>query len=196
MTNPVRRCEPDLTYHAMSRCADLQYLFQENYIKKMAMQVLRQTQKIYSFKLINFGIMDNHVHFVIQTVKGGESISLIMQYIKARIAENYNRTMGRTGPFWNERFTDVIVEEQDNPEKYLMWLTWYIAFNPVKAGICSDPRHYRYSSIMHYLEEGYASEVKITLHQYFLELGETFAERVKKFLYYEEAYRKRYALVF
>lgn len=196
MSNNIRRCEPDLTYHTMSRCIELRHLFQEEYVKKMAMHVLRQAQKIYTFNFIGFKLMDNHVHFLIQTVQGGESISRIMQYIKARIGENYNRTMGRTGPFWNERFTDVIVEEQENPQKYLLWAIWYLAYNAVRAGICRDPRHYRYSSIMHYLEEGYSSEIKITLHRYFLELGETFAERVKKFLYYEEAYRKRYALVF
>lgn len=196
MSNKKRRCEPDLTYHTMSRCADRQRLLKEFFVKKMAILVIKRAQKFYSFKLIAFEIVDNHVHFVIQTVQGGESISLIMQYIKARIAESYNRTMGRSGPFWNERYKDIIVEEQENPRKYLLWLLWYLAYNSVKAGLSRDPRHYRFSSIMHYLEKNYISDVKITLHQYFMELGNSFSERVHAFLFYEEAYRKRYAIMF
>lgn len=196
MSNPVRRCEPNLTYHVKSRCIELKNLFEVRYVKKMAIKVIRQTQKVYRFNYVTFNIMDDHLHFIIQTVEGGESISRIMQYINARIAENYNKMMKRTGPFWNERFSDVIVEEQENPQKYLLWLIWHLSYNPVRAGICNDLRDYSYSSIMHYLVENFTSPVKITLHHYFLELGDTFAERVKQFLRYEEAYRKRIALIY
>ncbi len=196
MSNKVRKCKPGITYHTMSRCIELKHLLAEEFAKKIAMRVLRQARKKYDFKYINYALMDNHFHFLIQTVEGGATISCIMQFIKARIAEGYNKAMNRTGPFWNERFTDVIVEDQENPVKYLLWVIWYIAYNPVKAGKCSDPRDYKYSSIMHYLVEDAKSAVKIIRHQYFEELGATFEERVKKFLFYEEAYRKRYAIMF
>ncbi len=196
MSNKPRNCTPGLTYHTMSRCIELNSLMKEDIIKDMAMDAIKRTQEKYKFKFIAYKLMDTHFHFVIQTVEGGESISRIMQYIKARIAEGYNKFMNRTGPFWNERFTDIIVEEQKNPAKYLLWLLWYLGFNAVKAGICRDPRDYKYSSIKHYLVEDIKSTVKITRHQYFEELGTTFAERVKQFLYYEEAYRKRITLAF
>ncbi len=196
MSNQPRNCTPGLTYHTMSRCIELKSLMKEDAIKDMAMNAIQRTQEKYKFKFIAYKLMDTHFHFVIQTVEGGETISRIMQYIKARIAETYNKLMDRTGPFWNERFTDVIVDEQENPAEYLRWLLWYLGFNAVKAGKCSDPRDYKYSSINHYLVENIESEVKIVRHRYFEDLGATFAERVQKFLYYEEAYRKRYALMF
>ncbi len=196
MSNKPRICEPGLTYHSMSRCIELKSLMEEDFVKDMAMDVIKQTQNKYNFNFIAFALMDNHFHFVIQTVKEGANISRIMQYIKARIAERYNKIMNRTGPFWNERFTDIIVENQENPKQYLLGLLWYLGFNPVKAGKCSDPRDYKYSSIKHYLVENIKSTVKIVHHRYFEELGATFAERVRNFLFYEEAYRKRYALLF
>jgi hypothetical protein len=59
-----------------------------------------------------------------------------------------------------------------------------------------DPRKSKYGSINVYLDENYTSPVKITLHKYFLELGNSFKERVKKFLYYEDAHRKRLSIVY
>jgi len=196
MSNLPRTCAPGLNYHTMSRCIELKSLMEEDFMKELALDALKRAQDKYSFNCIAYGVLDNHFHFLIETVEEGPTISRIMQYVKARIAEGYNKTMNRTGPFWNERFKDVIVEEQENPMQYALWLIWYIAFNAVKAGKCSDPRDYKYSSIMHYLVDGLKSKVKIVRHRYFEELGNTFAERVQKFLFYEEAYRKRYALLF
>ncbi len=196
MSNPPRTCKPGLTYHTNSRCIQLKALMRNDSMKDMVLDVIKITQNKYNFKFMGYKVMDNHFHFLIQTVENGETISRIMQYIKARIAERYNRATGCIGPFWNERYQDIIVEEQENPARYLLWLLWYMAFNAVKAGRCCDPRDYKYSSINSYLIEGFTSKVTITRHRYFEELGATFAERVKKFLYYEEAYRKRYALLF
>ncbi len=196
MPNPLRTMKPGLTYHTISRCIELKALLRHESMKDMVLDVIKITQEKYTFKFMGYKVMDNHFHFLIQTVENGETIARIMQYIKARIAERYNKAAKRTGPFWNERYRDIIVEEQENPARYLLWLLWYMAFNAVKAGMCSDPRDYKYSSINCYLIEEFTSTVKITRHRYFEELGATFAERVKKFLHYEEAYRKRYALLF
>ena len=119
-----------------------------------------------------------------------------MQYIKARITEGYNRRMGRTGTLWNERFRCRIVEESDNPERYFFYLMWYIAYNPVRKGVARNPRESKYGTIRAYLEEKFVSTIRITLHHYFLNLGDTSEERTRRFLEYEDIYLKRYALVF
>lgn len=191
MPTPIRQRLENVTYHITSRCCETRHLMAQDKIKDIVITVLSRALEKYDFKLIGYTIMDNHVHFIIQTVADGADISRIMQYIKARIAEKYNRLMQRTGPFWNERFKDTIVEQQDNPVIYLLWLLWYLAFNPVHARKCKDPQKYRYSSINYYLTEGIPSLIKITRHQYFDDLGTTFAERMRCFLSYEEAYRKR-----
>ena len=119
-----------------------------------------------------------------------------MQYIKSRIAEKYNRATGETGAFWNERFGSTIIEESDNPEDYLLWLLWYIGYNPVRKGLSRDPRNNYIGFINVYLMKEYEISVKITLHEYFLKLGNTFEDCVKRFLLYEEAYLKRLAVYF
>jgi len=117
-----------------------------------------------------------------------------VQYIKARFAEMYNKITGRTGPFWNERYKDIIVQFAHDAFHYLLWLLWYIAFNPVRKRRCDSPAKYRYSSIQSYLQEDADVGVPIDHHEYFLQLGDSFSERVRRFLQYEEAYRKRYSI--
>ncbi|HOM11496.1 MAG TPA: hypothetical protein PLV81_15250, partial [Spirochaetota bacterium] len=54
---------------------------------------------------------------------------------------------------------------------------------------------YHYSSIRAYLDEDADVGVPIDHHDYFVQLGKTFAERVVKFMWYEEYYRKKYSMI-
>ncbi len=196
MPRPVRIIEPNLTYHVYTRCIECKNMIRSGSLKELMITVLMKTQKKYTFELIAYEIMDNHFHLIIRTVPGGESISRVVQYIKARFAELFNRSMNRTGPFWNERFKDQIIEHAEKPVHYLLWLLWYLAFNPVRKNMVRNPRQSLYGSINSYLEESHPGRVRITLHRYFMDLGTSFRERVQRFLLYEEAYRRRLAVYF
>lgn len=191
MSNRKRIIIPGSTCHTMSRCIDKKQLLNKDEYKEICITSISMAHDFYDFDLIFFTIMDNHVHFVIKTHENGPSISRIMQYIKARIAEMYNKKANRSGPFWNERFKDIIIDIQQNPFQYFMWLLWYLAFNPVRVGKCKDPRSYAYSSINNYLKREINSILKIKRHKYFEDLGHTFSEKVRRFLFYEDLYRKR-----
>ena len=150
----------------------------------------------YEFELIAAEPVGNHIHLIIRTLENKETISLIMQYIKARIAEKYNRRTGSSGAFWNERFGCTIIEHAEDPRNYLLNLLWYIGFNPVRKNLSLDPRKNFLGFINCYLDKNFKCRVKITLHKYFTALGETFEVCVNKFLWYEEAYRKRLAFFY
>jgi putative transposase len=192
MPRPLRKCYPDATYHCCSRCIERRDLLSSEYIKNVAVNVVNAALEKYDFKLIQIEFVENHLHIVIKTTKKGQTISRIMQYIKARIAEYFNRAYSRIGPFWNERFKSKIIEESDDPQSYFLHLMWYIAYNPVRKGIICDPRESRYGTIRSYLEEDFVPKVAITLHEYFINLGDTFAQRVNVFLEYENKYRMRF----
>lgn len=185
-----------LTQQIFSRCIEKRDMLQDTFASDLLIEVLRKTQDKYVFELIAYQIMYNHFHFVIKTVPGGASISRIMQFIKSGYARKYNKHTNRTGPFWNERFKDIIIDDAENPKHYLLWLLWYLAFNPARKMINANPRKYKYSSIKCYLEKNHECPLKITFPEYFMELGSSFSERVKAFLWYEEAYRKRWPVYF
>ncbi|NMB63327.1 MAG: hypothetical protein GYA16_00490 [Spirochaetes bacterium] len=195
MARKLRVQLPGLTYHITSRCIEWKSMLQEDFFKACFVEILNKAKAKYHFKLIAFCIMDNHIHLVIHTLDDGAPISRIVQYIKARFAEVYNRITGRTGPFWNERYKDSIIEFAKDGFHYLLWLLWYLAYNPIRGRLCSDPTKYHFSSIRAYLDEHADVGVPIDHHDFFLQLGKTFAERVAKFMRYEEYYRKKYSMI-
>ena len=185
-----RICEPNLTYHAYSRCIDKANLMKNDNLKNLMLKVLEETLEKLNFDLNAFEILDNHFHFIIRTKPKGESISQIMQRIKSVFAKRYNKLHGRTGPFWNERYGSKIVEDARDPSRYFLNLLWYLAHNSYRKGKVNDPRDYKYSSIRCYLEKNCKSKLKITLHQIFENLGKNFEERLKIFLDLEIKYRE------
>lgn len=196
MPRPLRKIIQGATHHVYSRCRGKQNLLRSKHAKKYLIEAIRMCQEKYNFELIAVEPVGNHIHLLIRTLENSETISRIMQYIKARIAEKYNRENGETGPFWNERFGCTIIEEADNPENYLLWLLWYIGYNPVKKRLSRDPKENEIGFINCYLKKNHKLPIKITLHHFFYNLGVTFEDCVKKFLFYEEAYLKRLAVYF
>ena len=170
-------------------------MMDQDFFKQVFLEVLAQTQKKYRFELNAYQIMDNHIHLVIRTLPGGESISKIVQYIKSRFSEKYNKLTGRIGPFWNERYHDTIIEHAENPHYYLLWLLWYLAFNPIRSKATDSPFKYPYSSIHAYIDSESKPPVRVDFHRYFIELGDSLKERLKRFSIIEDAYRRRLALI-
>ncbi len=72
-----------------------------------------------------------------------DDLSVFMKLLKQRFSIWYNRSHGRIGTHWCERFQSLLV--QDTPHA-LRLVSAYIALNPVRAGLCRDPKDYRFSS--------------------------------------------------
>ena len=195
MPRKLRNTAQGCTHHCFTRCHGKKNKLMGKYGKKYFIESVKMCQEKYDFELIAAEIVANHIHIVIKTLQGKESVSLIMQYIKARIAEKYNTAMNETGAFWNERFGSTIIEEAEDPEAYLMWLLWYISFNPVRKGLSRDPRNNEIGFINQYLKRNAVLPIKITIHEFFWKLGNNFEDCVEKFLYYEDAYRKRLSII-
>jgi REP element-mobilizing transposase RayT len=193
MPKPLRKILQGVTYHCYSRCQGLNRLLLDKYAKSCFLEAIKMCQNYYAFELIAAELVDNHIHLVIRTLENEETIDRIMQYIKARTAEKYNKATNRKGPFWNERYKCKIVEESEDPKQYLHNLLWYVGYNPVRKGLSHNPRENYIGFINCYLRENYEMPIKITLHHFFYKLGNTFAECVEKFLLYEEAYLQRLA---
>ena len=197
MARPLRKIQQGVTYHCYSRCQGLNKLLLKKYGKIAFVEAIKMCQIYYNFnfELIAAEIVDNYFHLIIRTLEDGETVACIMQYIKARTAEKFNRATGRKGPFWNERYKSTIIEESKYPKEYLFQLTWDIAYDPVRKGLSRNPRENYIGFIKCYLIENYnvPKKIKITLHPFFYKLGDTFDECVKKFLLYEDAYLERFA---
>ena len=68
-------------------------------------------------------------------------LSMYMKDLKQRFSQWYNRCHGRRGTLWEERYRALLVEGTDHA---LLTIASYIDLNPVRAGICDDPKDYRF----------------------------------------------------
>lgn len=69
-------------------------------------------------------------------------LSSFMKLVKQRFTQWYNARTGRKGTLWEDRFKSVLVEGRGHA---LTTMAAYIDLNPVRAGLVSDPKDYRWS---------------------------------------------------
>ena len=83
-------------------------------------------------------------------------ISIFIKELKGRFAQWYNRYYGRYGALWAERFKSVLLEGGEAVAK----IAAYIDLNPVRAGLCEDPKEYRYCGYAEALAKGTAEAME------------------------------------
>jgi REP-associated tyrosine transposase len=85
-------------------------------------------------------LMTNHYHLVLETPN--EDLSAGMQWLNGRFAQAFNHRHAYDGHVFQGRFHSVMVEG----EWHLLELSRYLALNPVKAGLCTHPGAWVWSS--------------------------------------------------
>jgi REP element-mobilizing transposase RayT len=68
-------------------------------------------------------------------------VSQFMKLLKQRFSIWFNRTHNRHGTLWSERFKSVLVEGRRH---VMAIMAAYIDLNPVRAGLVTDPKDYRF----------------------------------------------------
>ena len=86
-------------------------------------------------------------------------VSQFMKELKQRFSIWYNRTHGRVGTLWSERFKSVLVEGSGHA---LRTVAAYIDLNPVRAGYCTDPKEYRFCGYAEALAGGLMAREGLT----------------------------------
>jgi putative DNA methylase len=93
------------------------------------------------YELRAWVIMPNHGHMLI-VLRPGEHLPGIMHSIKSYSAKEANKLLGRTGQFWQHESFDRYIRSR----KHFVAVVKYIEENPVKAGLCSSPEGWKFSS--------------------------------------------------
>lgn len=108
-------------------------IFKDAACARIAVDTLYSIQNLYAFFLFAFVIMPDHCHLLLRIPEGG-SISKTIGVYKRAVAFNLGR-----GPIWQSRFHAMIPHD---PWRALHYVHW----NPVRAGLCTEPEQYPWSS--------------------------------------------------
>ena len=77
-------------------------------------------------------------------------VSILMKEAKGEFAQGYNRTHGRTGVLWAERFKSVLLEAGHAVAALAAYIDLYL----VRAGLCADPKEGGYCGYAEALARG------------------------------------------
>jgi REP element-mobilizing transposase RayT len=85
-------------------------------------------------------LMDNHYHLVVETPL--PNLPSGMRQLNGRYAQSFNARYDRSGHVFQARYRSILVDK----ESYLLALCRYVVLNPVRAGVCSHPADWSWSS--------------------------------------------------
>lgn len=107
------------------------------------------------YDLFCYCIMPNHVHMIFDVTRFAESssrnsvstynLAKLMQNLKKYTALESNKVLKRTGQFWHHESYDHVIRDNKELENTII----YVIQNPVKAGLVTDYKKWRWS----YLKE-------------------------------------------
>lgn len=84
--------------------------------------------------------MGNHYHLLVDALRAG--LSDAMHRLNGTYAQAFNHRHGLDGHLFQDRFHSLPVVS----DWHLFELLRYMALNPVRAGLCTFPADYRWSS--------------------------------------------------
>jgi len=138
----IRQLKKNAFYHVTARANRQEFIFEQDNIKEMFLDILTAAKKRFNFKIKNFCIMSNHIHLIIKPLYK-DDLSKIMQWILSIFAIRFNSFYNYHGHVWYDRFKSSIIETFS----YYKTVFEYINNNPVKAGMVEKPEDYYYCGI-------------------------------------------------
>jgi putative transposase len=140
MARVPRIIESGGIYHVTSRGNDGREIFlDESDFERMTIHIDRVAWK-YSWELLGYCLMTNHIHLLVRVPELG--LSEGMQELLSGYASFWNHRHGHTGHLFRNRFFSKKVRR----EGQLVATACYIDLNPVTAGLCRRPEHWKWSS--------------------------------------------------
>jgi REP element-mobilizing transposase RayT len=89
--------------------------------------------------------MPNHLHIVFTPLKESRGkyypLSKIMHSLKRHTAREGNLILGREGAFWQHENYDHVVRDEAELERIIR----YILYNPVKANLVKEQKHWKWA---------------------------------------------------
>lgn len=144
MPRPPRIMSSSGIYHIVLRSVNQQLIFEEESDYLKFLYILSDCKVLYDIDIYAYCLMDNHIHLLLHS--SPESLAGFFQSVGARFVLWYNKKYLRNGHLFQDRFHSRVVDNQS----YFLNTLIYIHNNPVKAGICSSPSEYRWSSFLAY----------------------------------------------
>jgi REP element-mobilizing transposase RayT len=143
-------------YHITANGVARSALFRDDRDRSSFLELFGKVVARFDWTCHAYCLMTTHYHLLVRTPL--PNLSVGMQRLNSCYVQQFNRRHKEEGARLARRFDDVLVDS----ESHALELFRYISMNPVRAGICSDPGDWRWSS--------YAAHVGLAAKPSFLTL--------------------------
>ncbi len=172
-------------YHLIWRMHNREFRLGPNQNKGLYLQAVLDdmTSRVQNDDLVIYGycIMSNHIHSIGKVQSDSGVLSDHMRRAHGKFGYKLNKREKRSGAVGDGRAKTKPIEDIAGEKRVL----FYILTNPVRAGICKDPKNIklRMSSTCRFMAYGETTEFTemLTLPEWYLKLGSTPQKRQAKF---------------
>jgi len=153
MARPLRIEFENALYHVCSRGNERQKIFRDESDRLEFLKVLERSCSRYQVSVLAFVLMSNHFHLIARTQRA--NLSRWMHWLMVSYSVYFNWRHHRSGHLFQGRYKSLLVESESTEGNYLLSLSRYLHFNPVRGRVLGRGtpserrerlRQYRWSS--------------------------------------------------
>lgn len=116
-------------------------LFRTDEDRDILLATAEETILRHEWICLAYVVLGTHYHLLVRTPEP-DDLGRGMKRLNGNYAQGFNRRHGGRGHVLESRYASVLVEN----DGHLRWLFRYLAWNPVNAGLCDDPKDWPWSS--------------------------------------------------
>ena len=140
MARPLRPLVAGGVYHVMARGNEKALIYLGEHDRLAFLEILGRTVSRFGWLCQSYCLMGNHFHLLLQTPE--PNLPRGAQQLKSSYAQWFNKRHGRTGHLFGGRYKAILIQQ----DAHLLEVFRYIALNPVRGGLCNDPRAWEWSA--------------------------------------------------
>ena len=148
MSRPLRIELAGGLYHVTSRGDRRENIYESDEDRKEWLATLGKVCERFNWRCHAYCLMDNHYHFVVETMEG--NLSKGMRQLNGVYTQYFNRQHDRVGHVFQGRYKAILVERN----AYLLELARYVVLNPVRARMVTQVEDWPWSSYHAMLGKG------------------------------------------
>lgn len=139
MSRLPRHFFPDGTYHVGTRGVDGTAIFRSDNDRRFFLRLFADVVERHDWLVYVFCLMTSHYHLVVEALR--DELSVGFHRLNGVYAQAFNRSYGREGHLFGERFWSGLIETDEE----LHDTCEYVLANPVRAGLCAEPADWPWS---------------------------------------------------
>jgi putative transposase len=142
MPRTARLVASGATYHLTALGTGSEAVFRTERDGRHFMTLLERVIQRHRWNCLVYCLMPTHYHLMVETPESDADLARGMHRLNGCYAQSFNRRQGRFGHLFAERFYSGMVTN----DSHMLEVIRYVARNPVRAGLCSSPGEWRWSS--------------------------------------------------